>query len=80
VRRDRFLKVNRLIGYARVDAQFVNTSFSVPNESAQSLARGYGGTLELGGGYQFLRYRRFFALALLGGGFSYTAFRIDFSG
>ncbi|MBX3724181.1 MAG: hypothetical protein KF713_20205 [Turneriella sp.] len=80
VRRDRFLKVNRLIGYARVDAQFVNTSFSVPDESAQSLARGYGGTLELGGGYQFLRYRRFFALALLGGGFSYTAFRIDFSG
>lgn len=80
MRRDRFLKVNRLMGYARADAQFVNVFFAVPHESALSLARGYGGTLELGGGYQFLRYRRFFALALLGGGFTYTAFRVDFSG
>ena len=41
---------------------------------------GYMNVFTLGGGYQFLRYRRFFAIALLGGGYNYTAFRIDFSG
>lgn len=80
IRRDRLFKVNRLVGYTRLDAQFINSSLPVTNESTESAARGYGGTLEAGLGYQFFRFRRFFATALAGGGFNYTAFKIDFSG
>jgi hypothetical protein len=79
LRRDRFLKINRLIGYGRADAQIINTEFSVANESSGLVARGFGGTLEAGLGYQFFRYKRFFAQTTIGGGFNYTAFKMDFS-
>ncbi|MBV6493900.1 MAG: hypothetical protein LDLANPLL_01924 [Turneriella sp.] len=80
VRRDRFFKINRLIGYAQLNAQFINVSFPVTNETTESSARGYAGTLEAGLGYQIYRFKQFFATALVGGGFNYTAFKFDFLG
>lgn len=79
LRRDRFLKINRLLGYFRTDVHVLNTSFAVVNEANSPVARGFGATGEIGFGYQFFRYKRFFAQAIAGGGFNYTAFKVDFS-
>ncbi len=79
IRRDRFLKINRLIGYGRADAQIINAEFSAANESTGPLARGFGATAELGIGYQVFRFKRFFIQALAGGGFNYTNFKLDYS-
>ncbi len=78
-RHDRFLGLNRFIGFVRADMQWMNSAVGLVNSSETATIKGTGFTGEIGLGYQVIRYKKFFLNLLAGGGGTYSRFSVDMS-
>lgn len=78
-RKDRFMRVNRLIGFAAGNFTLLSSTLPISASDKQAMLGGFFSAIEAGIGYQLFRRKKFFLHILAGGGFFYTRFRLDFA-